>query len=163
MKPADDYFSKLREKYAAVWGQVPSAMKLQKRLLLDGERSLRDVFLASHAVSGSGVSFKESDPSCEFAFLEAKLEDALELLAPKAEDKTENQKSESSQPAAKSEATAGDAKPSNPEPQGAAQPQQSHSSQGHQSAEEAKDAALHADIQVGASEECDGACKLDAS
>ena len=80
---AEAYFDGLSKKFSAVAQQVPSLTKLRRRLILSGEDGLRDVFacgMARHSGSPAEIRFKEDDAMSEFAMVEVKLEEALEVV-----------------------------------------------------------------------------------
>ena len=83
IEPAVAYFDMLFAKYSAVISQVPSASKLRKRLLFDGEDNLRYSFRCCwerHSGSIERMNFAETDTLSEFALVQQKLNDALEAL-----------------------------------------------------------------------------------
>ena len=81
--PAEEYFAMLSTKYAAVIKQVPSAHKLRKRLVMDGEDALQNSFrccLERHKGNVELMNFDNSDSQNEFAYVQRKLEEGLETL-----------------------------------------------------------------------------------
>ena len=88
VRPSILYFEGVATKYAAVWQQVPTAGRLLKRMCLDCEESLREVFsgaLARVSSQHTLLDFVESDPSSEFAIVLGKLSSSLAASVPPAQ------------------------------------------------------------------------------
>ena len=78
--PGSTFFEMIKAKYGAVWSQVPSIEKIQKRLLVEGEAGLRSTFLTGLSrVSGNVqlLDFADSDPDSELGIVVDKLATAL--------------------------------------------------------------------------------------
>ena len=76
ISPALQYFQNLEQKYLGVWHQLPAGKKLARRLLVDGEASLRTCFLAAFEQCGRNVSalnFMETHIGSDFAMVEERL------------------------------------------------------------------------------------------
>ena len=73
------WYNSLRAKYAAVLPSVPGLLKLARRLLVDGEETLRECFLAG-VQTGTAPIFAECMPESELAMTESALEEAFKAL-----------------------------------------------------------------------------------
>ena len=76
IEPALEYFAVLKQKNLAAWYIAPAGVKLARRLLVDGENSLRSCFLAAYEQCGRNVgalNFMETDIGSDFAMVEEKL------------------------------------------------------------------------------------------
>jgi len=84
LKPGMQYFRRLQETHQAAWWNVGGAKKLARRLLIDGEATLRSTFLAAYEHSGHDVTkmtFIETSIGSDYAKVEEKLALALPKLA----------------------------------------------------------------------------------
>ena len=78
--PAVAYFEKLQQKFLPAWYKLGAGKKLACRLLIDGESSLRNTFLAAYERTGHDVAaliFSEIDIGSDFAMVEEKLAMAM--------------------------------------------------------------------------------------
>jgi hypothetical protein len=56
ISPGMQYFRKLQEMHQAAWWKVGGAKTLARRLLIDGEPSLRSIFMAAYEHCGRDVA-----------------------------------------------------------------------------------------------------------
>jgi len=56
--PAANYLQQMQTKYAAIIQKVPAFLQVMRRLLVDGEQSLRETFLAAKAALPLGSRHK---------------------------------------------------------------------------------------------------------
>ncbi|CAJ1345345.1 unnamed protein product, partial [Effrenium voratum] len=83
-QPGEKYFQALRKRFEAVSHRVGALQRLERRLLVEGEPTLREQFLSALKAHAGGdvtkLKMLEAVPESELALLEEKLETETEAV-----------------------------------------------------------------------------------